>query len=148
MLDESVINAAKEVFAAAQPSFLKDVSGKAGDDVSTASLATVEGGKDYLIVQFDSQAGKTEVKIDGAVQKRDANVIWLDLIEESTGLAARIYLGTLKRNMSAAQKAGLLGKYGVVKAALTGKRLRMRSYQNKGRDANDRAIIELDYSIE
>ena len=101
-----------------------------------------------MIVQFDSQAGKTEVKIDGAVQKRDANVIWLDLVEESTGLAARIYLGTLKRNMSAAQKAGLLGKYGVVKAALTGKRLRMRSYANKGRDANDRAIIELDYSIE
>ena len=148
MIDEQAINAAKEIFAATQPSFLKDVTGKSGDDVSTASLATVETGKDYLIVQFDSQAGKTEVKIDGAVQKRDANVIWLDLVEESTGLAARIYLGTLKRNMSAAQKAGLLGKYGVVKAALTGKRLRMRSYANKGRDANDRAIIELDYSIE
>ena len=148
MIDEAIVNAAKDIFAATQPSFLKDVTGKSGDDVSTASLATVETGKDYLIVQFDSQAGKSEVKVDGAVQKRDANVIWLDLVEESTGLAARIYLGTLKRNMSAAQKSGLLGKYGAVKTALTGKRLRMRSYANKGRDANDRAIIELDYSIE
>ena len=67
MLDEKIIDATKEIFKASQPSFLKDVNGKAGDDVSTASLATVEGGKDYFIVQFDSQAGKTEMKVDGAL---------------------------------------------------------------------------------
>lgn len=148
MIDETVINAAKDVFAVSKPNFLKNVTGEAGDDVSTASLAQVEGGKDYVIIQFGSQAGKTEVENNGVKELRDANVIWLDMVEESTGLPSRIFLGTLKRNMSAAQKSGLLGKYGAIKTALTGKKLKMKSYANKGRDERNRAIIELDYTIE
>ena len=145
MTDEEKAKVAAIFGATVNLSFLSDVAGQVADDFNTTSLAQVEAGKDYEIFGFGSAKGKTK---DQNGVMRDANVIWLDLVEVSAKVPARVFLGTLKRNMTAASKAGLLGKFGEVKTALTGKTLKMHSYINEGQDARGRAIIRLDYTIQ
>ena len=147
MLDPLKKEAAKALLAGIKPSFLQDVTGEVKDEFNTTSLTQIESGKDYEIIKVDSQAGKVEVTRNNVKQKVDANVIWFDAAEVSTGLPVRIFLGTLKRNMSAAQRGGLLGTYGTIKTALVGKTIKVSQYENLGRDANDRSIIKIDYTI-
>ena len=147
MLDLSKKEAAKALLAGIKPTFLQDVTGEVKEDFNTTSLAQIESGKDYEIIAFGSQAGKVEVTRNNVKQKIDANVIWVDAAEVSTGLPVRIFLGTLKRNMSAAQRGGLLGTFGTIKSTLVGKTIKVSQYENLGRDANDRSIIKIDYTI-
>ena len=107
MLEQGKKDAAKALLAGIKPAFLQDVTGEVKEDYNTTSLAQIEAGKDYEIIAFGSQAGKVEVTRNNVKQKIDANVIWVDAAEVSTGLPVRIFLGTLKRNMSAAQRGGL-----------------------------------------
>lgn len=141
MINESFKAAAAAIFVAAQL-FVPEkgkVIGTVEDTASLASLATVESGKNYFIHSVASQKIENEGRV--------ANVIALNLVEETSGLASRIYIGTLKRNMEAAQKAGLLVTLGEIKTGIVGKTLSMNHYENLGRDANDRSIIKLSYTI-
>ena len=147
MLDPLKKEAAKALLAGIKPTFLQDVTGEVKEDYNTTSLAQIEAGKDYEIIAFGSQAGKVEVTRNNVKQKIDANVIWVDAAEVSTGLPVRIFLGTLKRNMSAAQRKSLLNTFGTIKTALVGKTIKVSQYENLGRDANDRSIIKIDYTI-
>ena len=89
------------------------------DDENISRLATIEAGKSYLIVSVASAATKetlTPKDIADGKKAREGRSVALNLLESESGAPARIYLGTLQRNMIAATKNGFNGTIGAIKS--------------------------------
>ena len=89
------------------------------DDASVSRLASIEAGKSYLIIDVIS-ASTTEVlkpeELAAGKKAREGRSVALNLLETESGAPARIYLGSLQRNMVAATKNGFNGTVGAIKA--------------------------------
>ena len=139
-----VATVATAVFAT--PVFAPDksiVKGGVGDDENTFSLGQIiEPGK-YLVHSISA------AKIETA-EKREVNSIRVNCVSEE-GVPCAVYLGTLTRGVAApsAAKAGLLGTFGQVKNALTGKALIVDTIERSEPDANNRRQIKkLSYRVD
>ena len=123
----------------ATPVFAPDksiIKGEVNDNDNTFGLGQiVEPGK-YLVHSI------TAAKIETA-EKREINSIRVNCVSEE-GVPCAIYLGTLTRGTAAASaaKAGLLGTFGQVKAALKDKALIVDTIERSEPDANNRRQIK------
>ena len=125
--------------AFATPVFAPDksvVKGEVGDNDNTFSLGQITEPGKYLV---HSVIG---AKIETA-EKREVNSIRVNCISEE-GVPCAIYLGTFTRGTAAASaaKAGLLGTFGQVKAALKDKALIVDTIERSEPDANNRRQIK------
>ena len=137
--EELLAKVATVAAAFATPVFAPDksvVKGEVGDNDNTFSLGQITEPGKYLV---HSVIG---AKIETA-EKREINSIRVNCVSEE-GVPCAIYLGTLTRGTAAASaaKAGLLGTFGQVKAALKDKALIIDTIERTEPDANNRRQIK------
>ena len=119
---EAAAGAAAQVFGATKIFVPTGWSGgpePLADDTSVSRLSAIEAGKSYLIFSVDSTSTKEILKpeeIAAGKTPREGRSVALNLLEAESGAPARIYLGTLQRNMVAATKNGFNGTIGAIKA--------------------------------
>ena len=140
---------AKQIFDAADV-FVANGWSKTGtlsDDAQISRLAAVEAGKSYYIANVTAIETKEKL-VDGKKPEtlRSGKTIALDLLEAESGTPARVYLGTLQRNMVAATKSGFNGTVGAVKSQV-GKFITVSQYERGELKADRTRDIKINYSV-
>ena len=125
-------------------------SGEAlADDANVSRLAQIEAGKSYLIFSVDSASTVETLKpeeIAAGKKAREGRSVALNLLETESGAPARIYLGTLQRNMIAATKNGFNGTVGAIKAK-SNKFLTITQYYRGELKSDGSRDIKINYSV-
>ena len=125
-------------------------SGEAlSDDANVSRLAQIEAGKSYLIFSVDSASTVETLKpeeIAAGKKAREGRTVALNLLEAESGAPARIYLGTLQRNMIAATKNGFNGTIGAIKAKKD-KFLTITQYDRGELKSDGSRDIKINYSV-
>ena len=119
------------------------------DDASVSRLATIEAGKNYLILSVESASTVETLKpeeLAAGKKPREGRTVALNLLEAESGAPARIYLGTLQRNMVAATKNGFNGTIGAIKAKKD-KFLTITQYERGELKADGSRDIKINYSV-
>ena len=119
------------------------------DDTSVSRLSTIEAGKNYLILSVVSASTKEILKpeeIASGKTPREGRSVALNLLEAESGAPARIYLGTLQRNMVAATKNGFNGTVGAIKAKAN-KYLTVTQYDRGELKSDGTRDIKINYSV-
>ena len=119
------------------------------DDANVSRLAAIEAGKSYLILSVVSASTKEQLKpeeIAAGKKAREGRSVALNLLETESGAPARIYLGTLQRNMIAATKNGFNGTVGAIKAK-SNKFLTITQYDRGEIRADGTRDIKINYSV-
>ena len=119
------------------------------DDASVSRLATVEAGKNYLILSVESAATVEALKpeeLAAGKKPREGRTVALNLLEAESGAPARIYLGTLQRNMIAATKNGFNGTIGSIKSKKD-KFLTITQYDRGELKSDGSRDIKINYSV-
>ena len=125
-------------------------SGEAlSDDANVSRLAQIEAGKSYLIFSVDSASTVETLKpeeIAAGKKAREGRSVALNLLEAESGAPARIYLGTLQRNMIAATKNGFNGTIGSIKSKKD-KFLTITQYDRGELKSDGSRDIKINYSV-
>ena len=125
-------------------------SGEAlSDDANVSRLAQIEAGKSYLIFSVDSASTVETLKpeeIAAGKKAREGRSVALNLLEAESGAPARIYLGTLQRNMIAATKNGFNGTVGSIKSKKD-KFLTITQYDRGELKSDGSRDIKINYSV-
>ena len=125
-------------------------SGEAlSDDANVSRLAQIEAGKSYLIFSVDSASTVETLKpeeIAAGKKAREGRSVALNLLEAESGAPARIYLGTLQRNMIAATKNGFNGTMGSIKSKKD-KFLTITQYDSGELKSDGSRDIKINYSV-
>lgn len=119
------------------------------DDTNVSRLAQIEAGKSYLIFSVDSASTVETLKpeeLAAGKKPREGRSVALNLIESESGAPARIYLGTLQRNMVAATKNGFNGTVGSIKSKKD-KFLTITQYDRGELKADNSRDIKINYSV-
>ena len=119
------------------------------DDTNVSRLAQIESGKSYLIFSVDSASTVETLKpeeIAAGKKAREGRSVALNLIESESGAPARIYLGTLQRNMIAATKNGFNGTVGSIKSKAN-KFLTITQYDRGELKSDGTRDIKINYSV-
>lgn len=119
------------------------------DDASVSRLATVEAGKNYLILSVESASTVETLKpeeLAAGKKPREGRTVALNLLEAESGAPARIYLGTLQRNMIAATKNGFNGTIGAIKSKVN-KYLTVTQYDRGELKSDNTREIKINYSV-
>ena len=119
------------------------------DDTSVSRLATIEAGKSYLILSVDSVATTETLKpedIAKGKKAREGRSVALNLLEAESGAPARVYLGTLQRNIVAATKNGFNGTIGAIKAKAN-KFLTVTQYDRGELKSDGTRDIKINYNV-
>ena len=119
------------------------------DDANVSRLAQIEAGKSYLIFSVDSASTVETLKpeeIAAGKKAREGRTVALNLLEAESGAPARIYLGTLQRNMIAATKNGFNGTIGAIKAKKD-KFLTITQYDRGELKSDGSRDIKINYSV-
>ena len=125
-------------------------SGEAlSDDANVSRLAQIESGKSYLIFSVDSASTVETLKpeeIAAGKKAREGRSVALNLLETESGAPARIYLGTLQRNMIAATKNGFNGTIGSIKSKKD-KFLTITQYDRGELKSDGSRDIKINYNV-
>ena len=125
-------------------------SGEAlSDDANVSRLAQIEAGKSYLIFSVDSASTVEALKpeeIAAGKKAREGRSVALNLLEAESGAPARIYLGTLQRNMVAATKNGFNGTIGSIKSKKD-KFLTITQYDRGELKSDGTRDIKINYNV-
>ena len=119
------------------------------DDASVSRLATIEAGKNYLILSVESASTVEALKpeeLAAGKKPREGRTVALNLLEAESGAPARIYLGTLQRNMIAATKNGFNGTIGAIKAKKD-KFLTVTQYDRGELKSDGSRDIKINYNV-
>ena len=119
------------------------------DDANVSRLAQIEAGKSYLIFSVDSASTVETLKpeeIAAGKKAREGRSVALNLLEAESGAPARIYLGTLQRNMVAATKNGFNGTIGSIKSKKD-KFLTITQYDRGELKSDGTRDIKINYSV-
>ena len=119
------------------------------DDTSVSRLAAIEAGKNYLILSVVSVSTTETLKPEDVAKgkkAREGRSVALNLLETESGAPARIYLGTLQRNMIAATKNGFNGTIGAIKAKAN-KYLTVTQYDRGELKSDNTRDIKINYSV-
>ena len=119
------------------------------DDANVSRLAQIEAGKSYLIFSVDSASTVETLKpeeIAAGKKAREGRSVALNLLEAESGAPARIYLGTLQRNMVAATKNGFNGTVGAIKAKKD-KFLTVTQYDRGELKSDGSRDIKINYNV-
>ena len=119
------------------------------DDANVSRLAQIEAGKSYLIFSVDSASTVETLKpeeIAAGKKAREGRSVALNLLEAESGAPARIYLGTLQRNMIAATKNGFNGTIGSIKSKKD-KFLTISQYDRGELKSDGSRDIKINYSV-
>ena len=119
------------------------------DDANVSRLAQIEAGKSYLIFSVDSASTVEALKpeeIAAGKKAREGRSVALNLLEAESGAPARIYLGTLQRNMIAATKNGFNGTVGSIKSKKD-KFLTITQYDRGELKSDGTRDIKINYSV-
>ena len=119
------------------------------DDASVSRLATIEAGKNYLILSVESASTVETLKpeeLAAGKKPREGRTVALNLLEAESGAPARIYLGTLQRNMIAATKNGFNGTIGAIKSKVN-KYLTITQYDRGELKSDGTRDIKINYSV-
>lgn len=119
------------------------------DDANVSRLAQIEAGKSYLILSVDSASTVETLKpeeLAAGKKPREGRSVALNLLEAESGAPARIYLGTLQRNMIAATKNGFNGTIGAIKAKKD-KFLTVTQYDRGELKSDGSRDIKINYSV-
>ena len=119
------------------------------DDANVSRLAQIEAGKSYLIFSVDSASTVETLKpeeIAAGKKAREGRSVALNLLETESGAPARIYLGTLQRNMIAATKNGFNGTIGSIKSKKD-KFLTISQYDRGELKSDGSRDIKINYSV-
>ena len=119
------------------------------DDASVGRLATVEAGKNYLILSVESASTVEALKpeeLAAGKKPREGRTVALNLLEAESGAPARVYLGTLQRNIVAATKNGFNGTIGAIKAKKD-KFLTVTQYDRGELKSDGTRDIKINYSV-
>ena len=119
------------------------------DDANVSRLATIEAGKSYLIISVMSAATKetlTPKDIADGKKPREGRSVAINLLESESGAPARIYLGTLQRNMVAATKNGFNGTIGAIKSKVN-KYLTVTQYDRGELKSDGSRDIKINYNV-
>ena len=144
--------AASQVFAATKVFVPTGWSGgpdPLADDTNVSRLAAIEAGKSYFIFSVDSTSTKEDLKpedLAAGKKPREGRSIALNLLEAESGAPARIYLGTLQRNIVAATKSSFNGTVGAIKSNV-GKFLTITQYDRGELKADQTREIKINYSV-
>ena len=125
-------------------------SGEAlSDDANVSRLAQIEAGKSYLIFSVDSASTVETLKpeeIAAGKKAREGRSVALNLLEAESSAPARIYLGTLQRNMIAATKNGFNGTVGSIKSKKD-KFLTITQYDRGELKSDGSRDIKINYNV-
>ena len=119
------------------------------DDANVSRLAQIEAGKSYLIFSVDSASTVETLKpeeIAAGKKAREGRSVALNLLEAESGAPARIYLGTLQRNMIAATKNSFNGTIGAIKSKKD-KFLTITQYDRGEIRADGTRDIKINYNV-
>ena len=119
------------------------------DDANVSRLAAIEAGKNYLILSVVSASTKEQLKpeeIAAGKKAREGRSVALNLLEAESGAPARIYLGTLQRNMIAATKNGFNGTIGSIKSKKD-KFLTITQYDRGELKSDGSRDIKINYNV-
>ena len=119
------------------------------DDASVSRLATIEAGKNYLILSVESASTVEALKpeeLAAGKKPREGRTVALNLLEAESGAPARIYLGTLQRNMIAATKNGFNGTIGSIKSKKD-KFLTITQYDRGELKSDGTRDIKINYNV-
>ena len=119
------------------------------DDANVSRLAQIEAGKSYLIFSVDSASTVETLKpeeLAAGKKAREGRSVALNLIEAESGAPARIYLGTLQRNMIAATKNGFNGTVGSIKSKKD-KFLTITQYDRGELKSDGSRDIKINYNV-
>ena len=119
------------------------------DDASVSRLATIEAGKNYLILSVESASTVEALKpeeLAAGKKPREGRTVALNLLEAESGAPARIYLGTLQRNMIAATKNGFNGTVGSIKSKAN-KYLTITQYDRGELKSDNTRDVKINYSV-
>ena len=119
------------------------------DDASVSRLASIEAGKNYLILSVESASTVETLKpeeLAAGKKPREGRTVALNLLEAESGAPARIYLGTLQRNMIAATKNGFNGTIGAIKSKVN-KYLTVTQYDRGELKSDNTREIKINYSV-
>ena len=119
------------------------------DDASVSRLATIEAGKNYLILSVESASTVEALKpeeLAAGKKPREGRTVALNLLEAESGAPARIYLGTLQRNMIAATKNGFNGTVGSIKSKVN-KYLTVIQYDRGELKSDNTRDIKINYNV-
>ena len=119
------------------------------DDASVSRLATIEAGKNYLILSVESASTVEALKpeeLAAGKKPREGRTVALNLLEAESGAPARIYLGTLQRNMIAATKNGFNGTVGSIKSKAN-KYLTVTQYDRGELKSDNTRDIKINYNV-
>ena len=119
------------------------------DDASVSRLATIEAGKNYLILSVESASTVEALKpeeLAAGKKPREGRTVALNLLEAESGAPARIYLGTLQRNMIAATKNGFNGTIGAIKTKAN-KYLVITQYDRGELKSDNTRDIKINYNV-
>ena len=119
------------------------------DDASVSRLATIEAGKNYLILSVESASTVETLKpeeLAAGKKPREGRSVALNLLEAESGAPARIYLGTLQRNMIAATKNGFNGTIGAIKSKVN-KYLTVTQYDRGELKSDGSRDIKINYNV-
>ena len=119
------------------------------DDASVSRLATIEAGKNYLILSVESASTVEALKpeeLAAGKKPREGRTVALNLLEAESGAPARIYLGTLQRNMVAATKNGFNGTIGAIKSKKD-KFLTITQYDRGELKSDGSRDIKINYNV-
>ena len=119
------------------------------DDANVSRLAPIEAGKNYLILSVDSVSTTETLKPEEVAKgkkAREGRSVALNLLEAESGAPARVYLGTLQRNIVAATKNGFNGTIGAIKAKKD-KFLTVTQYDRGELKSDGTREIKINYSV-
>ena len=119
------------------------------DDANVSRLAAIEAGKNYLILSVVSVSTTETLKPEEVAKgkkAREGRSVALNLLEAESGAPARIYLGTLQRNMIAATKNGFNGTVGSIKSKAN-KYLTITQYDRGELKSDNTRDIKINYSV-
>ena len=119
------------------------------DDAAVSRIASIEAGKSYLILSVISASTTETLKpedIAKGKKAREGRTVAINLLETESGAPARIYLGTLQRNIVAATKNGFNGTIGAIKAKAN-KYLTITQYDRGELKSDGSRDIKINYSV-
>ena len=119
------------------------------DDANVSRLAAIEAGKNYLILSVVSVSTTETLKPEEVAKgkkAREGRSVALNLLETESGAPARIYLGTLQRNMIAATRNGFNGTVGAIKSKAN-KYLTVTQYDRGELKSDNTRDIKINYSV-
>ena len=119
------------------------------DDAAVSRIASIEAGKSYLILSVVSASTTETLKpeeIAKGKKAREGRTVAINLLEAESGAPARIYLGTLQRNIVAATKNGFNGTIGAIKAKAN-KYLVITQYDRGELKSDNTRDIKINYNV-